>query len=127
MWEEMRIGGLLQKVNRMDPKVLPAKTVLSMATRMGADAIGLADSIGSLESGKRADLIQIMLDDVHHLPIYDVISHLVYVTDEQDVDSVIVDGSILMRDGRPLRIDRERVRQAAAALAQNIQIKMKEL
>ena len=127
MWEEMRIGGLLQKVNHMDPKVLTAKTVLSMATRMGADAIGLADSIGSLESGKRADLIQIMLDDVHHLPIYDVISHLVYVTDEQDVDSVIVDGSILMRDGRPLRIDRERVRQAAAALAQNIQIKMKEL
>ncbi len=127
MWEEMRIGGLLQKVNRMDPKVLTAKTVLSMATRMGADAIGLADSIGSLESGKRADLIQIMLDDVHHLPIYDVISHLVYVTDEQDVDSVIVDGSILMRDGRPLRIDREQVRQAVAALAQNIQIKMKEL
>ena len=126
MWEEMRIGALLQKVNRMDPKVLSAKTVLSMATRMGADAIGLGNSIGSLEPGKRADLIQVLMNDVHHTPSYDITSHLVYVTDEQDVDLVMVDGSVVFRDGRPLRIDRERVRQAASLLAQTIQRKMKE-
>ena len=126
MWEEMRIGALLQKVNRMDPKILSANTVLSMATRMGAEAIGLGNSVGSLEPGKRADLIQVLMNDVHHLPTYDITSHLVYVTDEQDEDLVIVDGSIVMKDGRPLRIDRERIRHAASLLARNIQRKLKE-
>ncbi len=126
MWEEMRIGALLQKVNRMDPKVMSAKTVLSMATDMGADAVGLGGIIGSLEPGKRADLIQVLMNDVHHIPTFDVVSHLVYVTDEQDVDVVIVDGSILMRDGRPLRLDRERIHRAADLLARNIQTELKE-
>ena len=85
MWEEMRLASFLQKVDRMDPEVLPAATVLSMATRGGAEAIGLGDSIGSLEVGKQADMIQVAFEDVHHVPTYDVISHLVYVNDEQDV------------------------------------------
>ena len=85
MWEEMRLAAFLQKIDRMDPEVLPASEVLTMATRGGATAIGLGDSIGSLEVGKRADLIQVAFDDVHHVPTFDVISHLVYVTDEQDV------------------------------------------
>ena len=66
------------------------------------------------------------MNDVHHIPSYDITSHLVYVTDEQDVDLVMVDGSVVFRNGRPLRIDRERVRQAASLLAQTIQRKMKE-
>ena len=117
MWEEMRLASLLQKVDRMDPEVLPAETVLRMATSGGAMAIGLGDTIGSLEPGKRADLIQVAFDDVHHVPTYDVVSHLVYVNDEQDVASTIVDGKVLMEDGRMLTIDTARVREEAAALA----------
>ncbi len=121
MWEEMRLAAFLQKVDRMDPEVLPADTVLSMATTGGAAAIGLGDSIGSLEVGKRADLIQVAFDDVHHVPTYDVVSHLVYVSDEQDVSSVIVDGRVLMLDGEMLTIDTERVRAEAIEFAARIQ------
>jgi 5-methylthioadenosine/S-adenosylhomocysteine deaminase len=121
MWEEMRLASFLQKVERMDPTAIPATTVLSMATSGGATAIGLGDSIGTLEPGKRADLIQVAFDDVHHVPTYDVISHLVYVTDEQDVASVVVDGKILMRERKMLTIDTDRVRREATALAAQIQ------
>jgi 5-methylthioadenosine/S-adenosylhomocysteine deaminase len=121
MWEEMRLAAFLQKVTRMDPEVLPASTVLKMATIGGATAIGLGDRIGSLETGKRADLIQVAFDDVHHVPTFDVISHLVYVTDEQDVAAVIVDGELLMRDGEFRTFDTDRIAAEANALAARIQ------
>jgi 5-methylthioadenosine/S-adenosylhomocysteine deaminase len=121
MWEEMRLAALLQKVEQMNPEVLPARTVLGMATIGGATAIGMGDSIGSLEVGKRADLIQVGFNDVHHIPTYDVISHLVYVTDEQDVATVVVDGKILMEDHKLLTIDTARVAREARALAAKIQ------
>ncbi len=126
MWEEMRLAAFLQKVERMNPEALPAIEVLSMATSGGATAIGLGDSIGSLETGKRADVIQVEFDDVHHVPVYDVISHLVYVSDEQDVASVVVDGQLLMQDGNMLTIDIARVRAEAAALAANIKSALDE-
>ena len=126
MWEEMRLASLLQKVDRMDPEVMSATTVLTMATRGGATAIGLVDIIGSLEVGKRADLIQVAFDDVHHVPTYDVISHLVYVTDEQDVTSVVVDGNVLMEEGKLLTIDTDRVGAEANALAAKIQGALKQ-
>ena len=121
MWEEMRLASFLQKVDRMDPTVIPATTVLSMATSGGATAIGLGDVTGSLEAGKRADLIQVAFEDVHHIPTYDVISHLVYVSDEQDVASVVVDGKVLMKEREMLTIDTDRVRREATALAARIQ------
>lgn len=121
MWEEIRLAAFLQKVHQMDPEVLPANTVLTMATRGGAEAIGLGDSIGSLEVGKRADIIQVSFDDVHFVPTYDVIAHLVYVADEQDVTSVVVDGNVLMRDKEILTIDTARVKAEAVALATRIQ------
>jgi 5-methylthioadenosine/S-adenosylhomocysteine deaminase len=105
----------------MDPTVLSASTVLNMATRGGAEAIGLGDQIGTLKVGMRADLIQVSLDDVHFVPTYDVISHLVYVADEQDVASTVVDGKVLMRDRAMLTIDTRRVRREANALAARIQ------
>ena len=126
MWEEMRLAAFLQKVDRMDPTALPATTVLSMATSGGATAIGLGDTVGSIEPGKRADLIQVAFDDVHHVPTYDVISHLVYVSDEQDVASVIVDGKVLMNERRILTIDTDRVRAEANALAAKIQAALRE-
>ncbi len=126
MWEEMRLAAFLQKVDRMDPTALPASAVLNMATRGGATAIGLGESIGSLEPGKQADLIQVAFDDVHHVPTYNVISHLVYVTDEQDVASVVVDGKVLMRERRILTIDTDRVATEAAELAARIQAALAE-
>ena len=116
----------LQKVEEMNPEVLSATEVLRMATSGGATAIGLGDSIGSLEAGKRADVIQVAFDDVHHVPTYDVVSHLVYVTDEQDVASVVVDGKVLMREGEFLTIDTGRVANEAAELAARIQAALAE-
>jgi len=127
LWEEMRLAAFLQKVEQMNPEVLSATEVLTMATRGGATAIGLGERIGSLETGKRADLIQVAFDDVHHVPTYDVISHLVYVTDEQDVATVIVDGRVLMRDRKLVTIDTARVRAEANALAARIQAALAEL
>jgi len=120
MWEEMRLAALLQKVDRMDPEVLPASTVLTMATRGGAEAIGIGEQVGSVTVGKRADIIQVSFDDVHFIPTYDVISHLVYVADEQDVASVVVDGKVLMKDHEMLTIDTDKVRREATALAATI-------
>jgi 5-methylthioadenosine/S-adenosylhomocysteine deaminase len=126
MWEEMRLAAFLQKVDRMDPTVLSASTVLTMATRGGAEAIGLNDKVGALAVGMRADLIQVSFDDVHFVPTYDVISHLVYVADEQDVASTVVDGKILMKDGEILTIDTARVKREANALAARIKAALAE-
>ncbi len=126
MWEEMRLAAFLQKVEQMNPEVLSAATVLRMATSGGAAAIGLGDKTGSLEVGKRADLIQVAFEDVHHVPTYDIISHLVYVSDEQDVASVVVDGKVLMREKEMLTIDTTRVAEEARALAAQIQRALEE-
>jgi len=126
MWEEMRLAAFLQKVDRMDPRVLPADTVLSMATTGGATAIWLGDITGSPGVGKRADIIQVAFDDVHHIPTYDVVSHLVYVSDEQDVVSVIVDGQVLMLERELLTIDTERVTAEAIEFAARIQAALEQ-
>jgi 5-methylthioadenosine/S-adenosylhomocysteine deaminase len=126
MWEEMRLAAFLQKVEQMNPEALPAETVLRMATSGGAMAIGLGDTIGSLEPGKRADLIQVAFEDVHHIPTYDVVSHLVYVNDEQDVASVVVDGAVLMKEREMLTIDTGRVARQAKDLAARIQTALEE-
>jgi len=126
MWEEMRLAALLQKVDKMDPEVLSASTVLRMATSGGAKAIGLGDKVGMLSVGMRADVIQVSFDDVHFVPTYDVISHLVYVADEQDVASVTVDGKLLLRDGEFLTINTERVAKEATEIAARIQAALAE-
>jgi 5-methylthioadenosine/S-adenosylhomocysteine deaminase len=126
MWEEMRLAAFLQKIGLMNPEALPATAVLRMATSGGGEAIGLGDEIGSLEVGKRADIIQVAFDDVHHIPTFDVVSHLVYVSDEQDVASVVVDGKVLMQDGELLTIDTARVASEAKALAARIQAALAE-
>jgi 5-methylthioadenosine/S-adenosylhomocysteine deaminase len=122
----MRLAAFLQKVSTMDPRVVPAKTALTMATAGGAAAIGLVDQIGSLTVGKRADLIQVSLDDLHFTPRYDLISHLVYVADEQDVVSVVVDGKVIMRDREVLTVDVTSARKEADAIAARIRTSVAE-
>jgi 5-methylthioadenosine/S-adenosylhomocysteine deaminase len=120
MWEEMRLGAFLAKVSTMDPKVVAAPVALHLATLGGAQAIGLGDQIGALTPGRRADLIQVSFDDLHFTPLYDVISHLVYVADEQDVVSVVVDGKVVMMDRDIPSIDEAKLKAEAAALAAKI-------
>ena len=126
MWEEMRLAALLQKIENMDPAVLPAKKVLEMATIDGAAAIGLSDAIGSIQVGKRADVIQVSTEDVHYTPTFDIISHLVYVSDEQDVTTVVVDGKVLMKNREILTIQTTKVKKRAAKIAAKIKNKLKK-
>ena len=79
MFEAMRMAALLQKVTTMDPRALPARQALELATRRGAEALGLGDRIGSLEAGKQADLITVAMDGARQTPMFDAMSHLVYV------------------------------------------------
>jgi len=109
MFTEMRTAALLQK-GLHGPEVLPASRVLRMATIDGAGAMGLAEEIGSLEVGKRADVIVIDLDEMHSLPRpADIISALVYSSQPADVRTVIIDGSLVMRDRNLLTMNEAEV------------------
>ena len=102
LFQEMRLAALLAKVASSDAAAAPAHTVLHMATLGGARALGLDGMIGSLESGKRADLCAVALDSPDMNPCFDLISHLVYVCGREQVSHVWVDGEIRVRDGAPL-------------------------
>jgi len=121
MFEAMRVAALLQKHMLRDPQALPARQVLEMATRRGADALGLGDRIGSLEAGKLADVITVSMDSARQTPLFDPLSHLVYVTRGTDVRTTVVHGRVLMRNGRVLTLDRESVLRDARAMAVRVQ------
>lgn len=105
MWEEMRVASLLQRARSMDSTVLPARELLALATAGGAAAIGLGQEIGCLGEGMNADLIQVGIDNAHHLPLYDVESHLAYCTKSSDVRDVFVQGRQVVRDGELTTMD----------------------
>jgi 5-methylthioadenosine/S-adenosylhomocysteine deaminase len=88
----------------MDPRALDAKSVLAMATIEGAKAIHLDREIGSLEPGKKADIILINLNEPNALPMYDVYSQLAYALKASDVDTVIIAGRVIMRDRKLLTL-----------------------
>jgi 5-methylthioadenosine/S-adenosylhomocysteine deaminase len=102
MWEAMDFAGKLAKVSTMDPTALPAKELLRMATIEGARAMKLDDRIGSLEAGKRADLIAVDLSGPRTRPLWDLFSTLVYAVKEGDVVLTMVEGRVLW-DGRTVR------------------------
>ncbi|WP_392535858.1 amidohydrolase [Nostoc sp. C117] len=120
MWKAIRLTALIHKGTTLDPTVVPAKTVLRMATLGSAEALGLSDKIGAIKVGLQADLIQVKLKEPHLLPLYDVISDLVYASDAQDVDTVIVNGQVLMEKRKMLTVDPERIRREATSIAQMI-------
>jgi 5-methylthioadenosine/S-adenosylhomocysteine deaminase len=120
LWEEMDSAAKLHKVTSGEPTVLNARTALAMATRLGAEAIGLQKQIGSLEPGKRADLILVRTDSLHQIPSFDPYSLLVYATKASDVDTVVVDGEMVMTAGRVLTIDEAAVRERTAAYRERI-------
>lgn len=117
MFEEMRSAALLQKVATENPEALPAYTVLEMATLGGARALGLGDKIGSLEPGKRADIILLNLRRPHLYPPHDVVAHIVYAARAGDVDTVVVDGQVVVEAGRLLTLDLDAVLDNACQCA----------
>jgi 5-methylthioadenosine/S-adenosylhomocysteine deaminase len=117
MFEAMRQASFLAKHANHDPTAVPARTALDMATIGGARALGLQDTIGSLEGGKRADLIAVSMSAARQTPLYDPVSHLVYVTRGDDVRTTIVNGKVLMKDRLLRTLDRATVIADANRLA----------
>lgn len=117
MMQEMRTCALLHKVNQMDPTVIPAYKALEMATVNGARALGLGDNIGMLRPGYIADMIIIDLNAAHHIPRYDIIANMVYSGQASDVETVIINGRVVMEKRRILTLDVEEVFTQAKRVA----------
>jgi 5-methylthioadenosine/S-adenosylhomocysteine deaminase len=115
MFEAMDFAGKLAKVSTGDPTVLPARELVAAATRGGAAVLGLGDRVGSLEPGKRADMILIGLARAHIQPFEDVYSALVYSVKASDVSDVWVEGRRLLQSGRPTTLEPKAVLDAAIA------------
>ncbi len=109
MFEAMRVAALLHKHTNVDPRALSARTALEMATIRGARALGLERRIGSLEPRKHADLITVSASGARQTPMYDPVSHLVYVMRGDDVRTTVVNGKVLMRDRKMLTLDESAV------------------
>ncbi|WJM10756.1 amidohydrolase [Paenibacillus sp. PK1-4R] len=120
MFEEIKAATWLQKLDYGDPTRLPAKDVLSMATRGSASLLGLQDEVGMLEVGRKADLILIDLAKPHLQPIHEVESLLAYSVNGADVDTTIVNGQILMRGRKLLTIDEDELYREVKVRAKRI-------
>jgi len=120
MFETMKVGALLQKCIYRNPEALSAYEVVRMATINGAKALGLERSIGSLEMGKRADIILIDLSKPHLKPLHDIYACLVYSARGSDVDTVIVDGKILMENRKVETLNEREIIEKAEKHAENL-------
>ena len=120
MFEAMRQASFLAKLSSGNPTAVPAQVALDLATIGGAKALGMDKLIGSIEPGKRADLITVSMSAARQTPMYDATSHLVYVTRGDDVRNTIVNGRVLMRDRRVSTLNEVDVLSQARALAQKV-------
>jgi 5-methylthioadenosine/S-adenosylhomocysteine deaminase len=125
MFEEIRLAAFLAKGTTGDPTTVPASTALSMATRLGAKAMHMDELTGTLEPGKRADLIIVDLSTLHNAPRFhrdkvNIYSQLVYTAKSTDVQSVMVNGQWLMRDRELVTMDNENLITQANEYAQRI-------
>jgi len=120
MFSEMKFAALLSKAHKLDPTALPAQVVLEMATINGAITLGLQDKIGSLEVGKKADIVMVDMKKPHLAPLHNVISHLVYSAVGGDVDTVVVDGKVLMRERGVLTLEEVKVLEETQKVADDL-------
>jgi len=120
VWEEMDTAAKLHKVISKDPKVVNAEEAFEMATIRGARALHLEKEIGSIEKGKRADLVIVDLDDLNQMPYYNIYSDLVYATKAADVRTVIIEGRVVMRDRRLLTLNEETIKADARCFRERI-------
>ncbi len=125
MFEVMKFASLLQKITRLDATALPAYEVLKMATIKGAKSLGLEKEIGSLEAGKKADLIIVNLNKLRTTPVlfgenFNVISHLVYACHGDDVETAFVDGKVVMEDRVLSNVDEQEIIDRATKITPGV-------
>ncbi|KAJ5499429.1 Amidohydrolase 1 [Penicillium expansum] len=111
--QEMKLAAIIHKGISQDPTVVPAENVLEMATINGAKALGLDKQIGSLEIGKKADFVAIDVRGIHTQPWFNPVSAVVYTATGRDVDVVVVNGKVLVKDGKLMTMDEEEIVQEA--------------
>ncbi len=127
MFDTMKTASLLQKVHHQDAGVIKPYEVLRIATLGGARALGLDSLCGSIEVGKRADLILVDIDTAHFQPVNDIVSQIVHCGKASDVKTVIVNGEILMRDRQLTRLDEQRVLAEAKVAHRDLMERLKQL
>ena len=123
MFQEMDTAAKLHKVAKLDPTVMDAKTVVRMATCEGAKALGMENIVGSLKAGMKADIIIINLNKPHLTPLYNEYSHIVYTMNGADVDTVLINGKVVMKNRKLLTLREDQIMAAVEATA--IKIKKK--
>jgi 5-methylthioadenosine/S-adenosylhomocysteine deaminase len=117
---EIQLAALLHKGVRLDPLAVPASAALEMATIGGARALGLDHLIGSLETGKRADVVVVDLDEDNLVPLYDPVSHLAYAVEAADIRTVVIDGHIVVQDRVLRTADDTEIKRRVRELATRI-------
>jgi 5-methylthioadenosine/S-adenosylhomocysteine deaminase len=123
MFDEMNTAAILHKLHQHDPTVLDARTVLHMATLGGAKVLGMEKEIGSLEAGKKADVIILDMMQPHAHPLYNIYSLMVYSMKGSDVETVIVDGKIVMQNRKFMHLDEKGLYQRVEEIATQIRSK----
>jgi 5-methylthioadenosine/S-adenosylhomocysteine deaminase len=127
LFDTMKAASLLQKVHHQDAGIIDAYSVLRMATIGGAKALGLESTCGTIEVGKRADLILVDVETVHQQPVNDIFSQLVHCAKASDVRTVMVDGEILLRDRKLARHDPARLIAAARQAHRDLRARLEKL
>src|SRR3990167_4997421 len=127
LFDTMKAASLLQKVHHQDAGVIKPYTVLRMATAGGAKALGNDSICGTIEAGKRADLILVQIDTAHNQPVNDIFSQIVHCVKASDVRTVIVNGEILMRDRRLTRLDEKKILADARVANRDLMERLNQL
>lgn len=125
LMEEMDLAAKLQKITKMDPRALGAQAVVEMATIEGAKALHMDKEIGSLEAGKKADIILISLDEPNAVPMYDFYAQLAYALKSSDIETVIIGGKVVLRDKKLLTINEPAVLAKAREYGKKIEASLK--
>ncbi|MGC2287298.1 MAG: amidohydrolase [Candidatus Acidiferrum sp.] len=125
LMEEMDLAAKLQKITRMDPRALDAKSVVEMATIEGAKAIHMDNQIGSLEVGKKADIILISLNEPNAVPMYAIYSQLAYALKGSDVQTVVIGGRVVMRDKKLLTLNEPEILAKAREYGKKVEASLK--
>ncbi len=125
LMEEMDLAAKLQKITKMDPRALGAKSVVEMATIEGAKALHMEKEIGSLEVGKKADIILISLEEPNAVPMYDIYAQLAYALKGSDVETVVIGGRIIMRDKKLLTLNEPEILAKAREYGKKIEASLK--
>jgi 5-methylthioadenosine/S-adenosylhomocysteine deaminase len=120
MWEEMDTAAKLHKLFSKDPKVVTAEQAFELATIRGARALHMEKEIGSLEKGKRADVVIVDLDSLNQTPFFNIYSELVYATKATDVRTVVIEGRVVMRDRKLLTLNETAIKAEARKFREQI-------